>query len=704
MDRLWWSKRSFIMDIKTAIRTSAIIYSDELGSTKTTTIKRKYIESIFLMNENSQLIIDSLLHEITEKFNIHFSELEIVSIVNNSKDFFEYNELSKCLNLTNRRYNTLKNKEISNTTLEKIAQNFVKIYPNYSEELILDTLYKFLYELLNSSIETYTYILKPQQSDIKPRIVNTSQFSDEEVDLINNFITWNNEEKNKELYKLVSFAIEYALVCNNSESSIYIDALKNKVFYLDNNVIYRAIGTDGDYRKDRILYFFDKCIKNGQKLCITYYTKKEFKESIDYHLKELSKIPYGTINPKLFSIANCDNGFYEFYHKWRQTKNTKALNLFKAFMLSEYDNLIRKYKIEEDYSIPFVENDKGIEKQLTKYFKEIKEVKKDIVGKNSEVDSRNMLFIEKKRGNNKLNIKDTKYYLLSSDQRLKEWDNSHSNEQPLIMLPSQWMGLLLKYVSRTDDDFSSFITFLKIPKHDSVLAPHEIEDIVSGISEITEDFVTQEKIMENLVNDKFTKILKGEKSDLRDNVILYSQTFIEDMYKGELIAKDKEAEKREDELKNQRELDLKRYEEQQKNDRIKNINNRILDLNKLFKVLINNKEEADDAAKKTRIWRLACYLPVVLAFYIILFILTFFVYDWNVMEPITYFIGLPFTLGAYLVPALIGKSINPLEFFYLEKILKKTYEKKKINIDEINDIKETLEDLTNQLNALKNLE
>ena len=61
-----------MIDIQTAIRCSAVLYSDEIGIVKTTTIKRKYIESIFLMNNNKMLSMDELLQEIYNTFFLHF--------------------------------------------------------------------------------------------------------------------------------------------------------------------------------------------------------------------------------------------------------------------------------------------------------------------------------------------------------------------------------------------------------------------------------------------------------------------------------------------------------------------------------------------------------------------------------------------------------------------------------------------------------
>lgn len=674
-----------MIDIQTAIRSSAVLYSDEIGSVKTTTIKRKYIESIFMMNGNKLLTIEELLQEIEKRFLLHFETEEIKKIVNQSDDFFEYNEITTHLNLTQKRMNSLQNKETSK--IDDVISRFIKEHSEFSDLDVLSIIHRFLYELLNSNIATYSYIVSPKKQTEKPRLINPSLFPEKAGEMINSFIAWKDEIKDREIYKLVSFSIEYALVTNNSDGQVYTEALKTKKFYLDSNIIYRAIGTDGDYRKQRVLYFLDKCKANGQSFYISRYTKEEFNESIDRHIKELSRISFGSINPELFKIANCDSDFYTFYHTWRQGKQTKSLSLFKAFILSEYDKLIKKYDIVEDYSLPFDENNQKIKKQILNYYNEINSIKKDS-GFNSTIDAKNVLIIEKRRNVNNIGLQDTKYYLLSSDQKLREWDNKHSMNQPLLMIPSQWMGLLLKYVSRTSDDFASFLSFLRFPKQESVLSPEELEDVVAGISEMTENFQTQATIMNHLVSDKFSKILSGDKCELRENAIQFTRNFLEEMYIGELNEKDKTNE----ELT--RNLKLK-YEKQIIENKKQSIETKKDNLSKILKLLLGNKTKADKKIEKSRKIRLGAFITFSFIFYLTQFIL-FLKLGWEKIEPITYFLGIPYPFISYVVLAFSGKDFNPFKVFQRDFIKNQIYKKESIDIAEIEDIENELENLTIQ--------
>ncbi len=87
-------------------RTAAVLYADngtEVTSVKTS--KRKIIESIFLENENKELLVSQLGREIETKLSLTFSEDEIKDIVNSENKESSYfvgniDACGKCFNLT----------------------------------------------------------------------------------------------------------------------------------------------------------------------------------------------------------------------------------------------------------------------------------------------------------------------------------------------------------------------------------------------------------------------------------------------------------------------------------------------------------------------------------------------------------------------------------------------------------------------------
>jgi hypothetical protein len=540
---------------------------------------------------------------------------------------------------------------------------------------------------MNTNIQLYSYILKSNPEALKNISVDSKQFNEKEIYTINEFLAWNNSEKNKLLFKLVSFCIEYSLVANNSSDDMFLSALRNKHFYLDNNVIYRALGINGDIRKKRTEIFLQKCIDNGQKLYISSFSKTEFSETIDYHINQLKRVPFGKINPRLFRQCFCNEGFYEFYHEWRKNRLTYGFDSFKAYLLSLYDNFLKKHKIEEDYKIPFEKNDPNI----AKYKDEIAGFKYDGYEVSHKIDAQNAYLIEKKRDNNNINIKDTKYYLITTDQKLKQWDEEHSQKQPLTLLPSHWMGLLIKYVSRTSDDFASFVSFLRLPHHDALLEENEIQSIVAGISEITEDFNTQEFVMQRMIESKFENVINGQKdvTTITSKAKQFSKDVLEEKYKKELLQKDSEKADLESGHKTALHTQQNEFEQKFKEKDLKSKQDKLVETNKQISSIKKRKTSADAEVKKQYDNNLAIIIICIVLYYIALIIATCKI-GWERMEPITYFLGLGGALGLYVFFAVKGHNFDFRKYFndYKSEIETKIYAKYDIIISDLTELEE----------------
>ena len=687
------------MDIKTIIRTSAIIYADETSTVSTKTIQRKFIEAVFIDNENKALVLSDLITEIERKFNLSFSIDETTLIINKADiEFFDIqhngtNIENSVIKLSSKRYQHLKNKEITND-FEKFTKEFSEKCDDctLTDDQIKDILFKYLYELLNTNIQLYSNILKPinQQHSFT---IDSTKFSDNEIWIINEFLSWNNPEKNKALFKLVSYCIEYALVANHSSGdNTYLASLRNKLFYLDNNIIYRAIGINGDSRKQRTTVFLKKCIESGQKLTISKYSKKEFVDTIDYHINQLKKLPFGRINSKLFSRYCISPSFYEFYHNWRNGRITYGFDSFHAFVLGEYDSLLKLYKVEEDYKIPYDENSPEIIDGIEKYKDAIQAIKGYGYEESHRFDAQNCFLIEKKRSDNNKNIQDTKYYLITTDQKLKKWDDGHSKDQTLTLLPSHWMGLLLKYYSRTDDDFKSFVSFLRLKQHDSLIDEHNLQIILSGISEITEDFKRQDTVMERMVERKFSGIVDLKNpTKTREEAKKFAKEVIEEelnntklTHQDELIdISDKyESEKQQIHLENKKIIE-ELLEEERINKQREKYDTVCREIKRIVKLKENAEERADEDYKTGKFK--FSFLPIVLGLVLFVCVILF---EWNTMEKITWIASALIVGLTYAYLGIHGKSFDPSEYFKLLKIriTKRVYLEFMVDLSELKEL------------------
>ena len=62
------------MDIKSITRTAAIIYADSMSNRTTNTIRRRFVESAFVNNNNHLLTISELANHIEDELGLLFSE------------------------------------------------------------------------------------------------------------------------------------------------------------------------------------------------------------------------------------------------------------------------------------------------------------------------------------------------------------------------------------------------------------------------------------------------------------------------------------------------------------------------------------------------------------------------------------------------------------------------------------------------------
>ena len=679
------------MNNKNIIRTAAIVFSEESSAIKSITVQRKIIESLFIENNNKELNTDEIIDSLKNSLDMDFDTSEVESIMNDDEhSHFEMRLDNKqelyYFKLGNKRFETLSDREQQNS-IEPHIEVFVKDVYNgkISSEELSEILHKYFYELLNKNIATFQKISKPTNKP-KDLFIDPTIFNIEEREAINEFLEWDEIKKNKSIFALISYSLEYAVITNHYDSSaLFLNSIKNKEFFLDNNVLYRAIGLNGDSRQNRILTFLNKCNKSGQNFKISCYSDKEFKETIKHHIKRLQKVPFKKINYSLFSKYSIDPSIYEYYHKWKATRRTYSFDLFTSHLLSELDDFKKKFNIETVYKIPFDEKEKSDAKIIKTYQDEIAAAKGYGYEQSHYYDAINTYLIEKLRGSNKNSISDTKFFFVSTDQKLRNWDFSRNDFQPVALLPSQWMAILLKYFSRTENDYSSFISFLKLKTNHPIVSSDNLQTILAGISEITEDFKKQESILEKIVELKFDGILNGENNS--EEVFKKTIDFVSKEFESEIDSLNRDKSKSEFNLSNEK----IRFKEELLNEKTKTK----IDLAKQ-KIPIDKQGE-----KNFNFYKLK-YATIVIGYFIGLAVLTSVV-GWNIMEPITYFLGSVGIIISFLYPMIYGKSINPAVFFNNKEIDMRAnaYSDFNFSIDRLNQIIEEEKELKVEIEELK---
>lgn len=662
------------MNIRSIARTAAIIYADSMSNSTTNTIKRRFIESVFINKNNALLTVTELVNHIEEQMGLSFSEDEIRPIIKDEKKFVQVlNKSSEDIkyNLEEKRYIALCSRPVNeiDEVIDKYFSSHLTESISITKESFKELIYRYLHSVLNINISAYSHFINPKEYTKIPKL-NSEQFEDTDIDIINDFVKWDNEDKNKAIFKLVNYCIEYAVIVNNSSEDILAKSLQTKVFYLDNALLYRALGINGETRKKRTLSFLKKCKESGQRFVISKFTRQEFFNTVEYHLKQLnSSTPFGKISPKVFKYYSNGDGFYQFYHEWRNGRINYGFDIFKTHIYTLYKELVKKFDINEDFNVPFDEKEEP--SIITSYKDEIQSIKRTNRNEPHYMDARNMYWIECIRDKNNYDVASTKYYFVTSDQKLQCWDKTHSVNQPLTLLPSQWMGLILKYVSRSSDDYKSFISFMNIPKDKSIISENELQSVMAGISEMTEDFSKQESIVESMMEIKFENILKG---NIPENAKVFAKDKLEKEFTKKLEEKEIEKNKEKAELTNLHEQLVSQIKKEAKTileeNEKKHLENKYRDIIRNIESL---KIRKGTIIKKVNDRR--TLLKTIIKGGELLFIIGWIVLivklGWDRMEMWTYFIGLPCCILPNLYMTIKGKSFKIDDFI---EILCQEYE------------------------------
>jgi hypothetical protein len=502
-------------------RLSAVLYADNNYDVSSKTTLRKIIETGLFAMEKDSVNIHELIDFILENYNLHIVEEELKEIVYAKKQesfLVDSIEEKLILSLSEKRKVQIQAK-IDEHTIEY----FIDIYfkkedtPDTSSEL-KELIYRFLYDILSSNVESFKKLIDKDNTIEALINIDNHNYNPEERELINGFLKWDNVEKNKSIFDISSFAIEYCLISNHSKPGLDINNLKNKIFYLDTNVLFRALGINGEDRKKRSMTFLKRFQESRTDLYISKYTEKEFKDTIDYYLQRLTNKPFkNTVNPSLFENRYFSSlkDIYSFYYKWRIGKQNDSLTLFKAHILAKYQSFCSSLDIKIDYGNVLKEDDEDTQEILMDYISSINTHKSSNGNNGSitayEFDAKNILLLEKLRDTKNNSIFDTKQFFLSMDQSLRRWDFQRGNKAPLVIIPSQWMSLLLRYQTRSTDDFKSFVSFLNLPIPEKQISSENIHNVLAGISEVTSNFEQQSYITEQLIVQGFDRIMQSTK-------------------------------------------------------------------------------------------------------------------------------------------------------------------------------------------------
>lgn len=489
------------MDKNVLYRLSATIFPDDSFSINRTTTIRKVIESYFIESDNNEVDINNIQLLINDLFGILVTPEEIRAIVLNNDIFIIK---SNRVQLSDKRYKSLKDFRDKHS-IKKYIDEFFKDMPEavkeWARETVDEVIDRFLYGIFIQNLDKLKAVF---QRDVKlDMFLSKEKFSDDEIRLVNDFLDYDNKLKDKAIFDIASLSLEYIALNGKVDLKNQISNIGSKVLYLDTNILFRGLGLDGEGRKDRISLFLKKCSENGQELRISRATEKEFFSTIDYYLN-----PLEAISRRRVYYQPIDNSVIADYYRRKNNRHELTIGYYKELLRGEYKAFAKMYRIGIEGKDFYKAVGDKIKDLISEKSDKLKEYKESVSQKGiSEIqtftDAINITQISMLRQDHQESFTNTKYFMISADKKLADWEKLQNQDIPIVMCPSDWLSILLRYSARTSDDYKAFVCFLRGITHNQIIPQENIIPILDGISAIAEDIENQRVIFDELVNNKY---------------------------------------------------------------------------------------------------------------------------------------------------------------------------------------------------------
>ena len=224
------------------LRLCCLIQDRDAQDLKRTVIS--IISEILYESSNIETSADELFTKTNEKFHTQLERDFFENLLIKSSAFELINtDNSPLVKLSQQKFNEI-DKNIADFSIEPHIEKFLdqKGYSLEHKEKIVDILFQSIYE------NVYTF--NPQKiHTIIPQNLN-EKFEQEDLDIFNEFLEFDEPAKNRCLYNQFVKAIEFAILTSGKGVSQFTDTLyKDKSYLLDTNIIFRLIGVGGVERQ-----------------------------------------------------------------------------------------------------------------------------------------------------------------------------------------------------------------------------------------------------------------------------------------------------------------------------------------------------------------------------------------------------------------------------------------------------------------------
>lgn len=507
----------------------------------------KFVEYVLFDSEKSELSSLEICTCIKNRFQLEFDLTEIEAAVK-KRGIGRLEETQGYYRLTPKVANQLSSQKSSLDQLRNYLTLFSQDRPNVDIEATLMLVQKYLYFCFNSNASNLLSLIGENPKHIDSTTF-TAEFnpSQEEIDIINDFIHWENAEKNKFMYSVVSSCYEYCLITANKSPTISKSIFRGKKFFLDTNIIFRIAGFNKDERRFVSKVFVEKCREVGVALCYTSAVLTEIYRVIDSQIKYIRVITneQAPVDANLISKLSSNyevNDFYTLYYNWCKEPQNRYNDFpsFRNYLTGMISNVISNFEyIDSTIIKDYDENEQQLFDTLMKFKSEKRPYKKTTI-ESIKTDVKQVLYLNSIRPKSAKSLWDMNEYIVSADHLLISWAEETFNGVPIVVIPSLWLSIILKVSGRaTENDYKSFCMFMTL-RHsrtdDNTIHINAVE-LLSKLSEKTIDSSLKEQIIAEILSNR-GKYSFSEPDDYDSSVDLAFDAVLareKDLQKEELL-------------------------------------------------------------------------------------------------------------------------------------------------------------------------
>ena len=466
----------------------------------------KLVEAVLLEHQTG-LSSHALSQAINTQFNLAFTEEEIETAI--------LKKSQGRILIANGVYSLSTSAIQSLSTQQPLSRKLDAIISKFVREADIDTpvsevaslLLKYLYYCFNSNVDNLLSLFAEKIT----YGVESFEASAEEIAIINAFVAWEDSEKDAIVYSLIATCYEYCMLTIKKDNILSTELFKGKRFYLDANIIFRMAGINNEERKTVTTGFVRHCQKAGIEIYCTSTTLDEVYRVITSQVEYIrglagSSMPVSSSMLESINPSMEINDFYKIYYEWCLARGNKHGDYvsFNRYLFDLVQDTLRQLKVKESSAY------KGSpsSKTFTEYAASLKEFKNNkrkwryTSTASAETDITNILDTLAWRKGTGTNIWQTNDFIVSADQLLIGWTDNAFPGVPIVVLPSVWLSIILRFTGRTDDDYKSFCLFLTQRQHVEETNAIDPIQLLRNINSKTSQTEIKEQIIVEITQNK----------------------------------------------------------------------------------------------------------------------------------------------------------------------------------------------------------